>query len=34
MQQLKNLERVGAPQATKEHILLQDPKEKRKRKTP
>jgi len=29
---IKNLERVGAPQATKEHILLQDPKEKGKEK--
>ena len=28
---IKNLERVGAPQATKEHILLQDPKEKEKK---
>ncbi len=33
MQQLKNLERVGAPQATKEHILLQDPKEKERKTT-
>ncbi|PEA56732.1 5'-nucleotidase, lipoprotein e(P4) family [Bacillus pseudomycoides] len=29
---IKNLERIGAPQATKEHILLQDPKEKGKEK--
>ncbi|ENQ3078002.1 5'-nucleotidase, lipoprotein e(P4) family [Bacillus cereus] len=29
---IKNLERIGAPQATKEHILLQEPKEKGKEK--
>ncbi|WP_242219865.1 5'-nucleotidase, lipoprotein e(P4) family [Bacillus cereus group sp. BfR-BA-01380] len=29
---IKNLERIGAPQATKEHVLLQEPKEKGKEK--